>query len=240
MVMINDDEINDIEKYPDWPLKIPKKLHLYWNGEQFSIMNYMTIKSFIFYNPEWEVNIYAPIKFNENIVPPTWNSDLQKYKYTGKNYFDELKKLNVIFRIIDFDKIGFYNDANDIYKSDFLRYTLLYEQGGLWSDFDILYTKKLNNDLFKNASKNCDIKNMDIGIFFIDVYFPIGFLLSSPKNDFFKKCMDNVLNYYRTEEYQSIGTIMCNDLFKSDKYVLELYPNVCILDEKRFIIIDGI
>ncbi|BCS83206.1 putative glycosyltransferase [Cotonvirus japonicus] len=215
----------------DWPSKIPKILHLYWNGNQFTILHLMTVKSFMLYNPDWIVNVYYP-KTTKNTVNPTWKSTEQKYVYNGPNFLELLKTLNINYISIDFDEIGFFNDANDVYKSDYLRWYLLYNHGGMWSDFDVLYIKKITGKLFETSCRNCEIKDIEQGIYYFDSVFPIGLLMASKNNIFFKKCCENSLKYYNTDNYQSIGACMWNSLFKDGDNVLNTYKNTCILSEK--------
>lgn len=222
---------NFFKKQDYWPSKIPKLLHLYWNGNQFTILHLLTVKSFLLYNPDWTVHIYQPIQSN-NYIDPTWTSNEQKYVYTGHNYMQELKNMNVTFVTVDFSKIGFINQTNDVYKSDYLRLYMLYMYGGAWSDFDILYTKRLTYSLFENGTKNCNVQDIELGLYFFDEVFPIGLLFSSKKNDFFKKCYENSMKYYDTNGYQSIGASMWGALFLNANNVLKNYKNVCFLNEK--------
>uniref|UniRef100_A0A6G6ACX1 Glycosyltransferase GTa type n=1 Tax=Borely moumouvirus TaxID=2712067 RepID=A0A6G6ACX1_9VIRU len=225
------DLIHSLFKNKDnWPSKIPKILHLYWNGDQFTILHLLTVKSFMLYNPDWRVKVYTPL-LTTNIINPTWKSTEQKYVYNGYNYLEELKKLDIDYITIDFDQIGFFNNANDVYKSDFLRWYLLYNFGGVWSDFDVLYIKNLNEKLFENSQRNCEIKNIEQAIYFFDGVFPIGFLMSSKNNIFFKECYENSLKYYNTDNYQSIGACMWFSLFKNGDNVLKNFPNTSILSE---------
>ena len=65
--------------------------------------------------------------------------------YTGKNYFDDLKKIkNVNVHYIDFNNLPFkHKDAPKIIKQDLLRLYVLNKFGGVWSSFDIIYTNSI-------------------------------------------------------------------------------------------------
>src|SRR3990167_3933309 len=97
---------------------IQKTFFGYWDGNPLSYMNYLTVVSFKNLNPEWQIIIYMPLKKCQYIG---WNTPEQKDKYIGKDYLNELKNICEI-RIVDFDKIGFKNDINEVIKSDYLRY----------------------------------------------------------------------------------------------------------------------
>ena len=195
-----------VKKYlniDDWIPKIPKILHLYWNGPNFTILHYLTVQTFIFYNPDWEVNIYVPISSSKDC----------------SSYFDHLKKLTVNFINVDF--------KNDSCKLDYLRLSILYQYGGVWSDFDIFYLKKMTKKLFKNAQLNCSIENLEVGLFYSNGNYRTGFLCASPRTEFFQ-C--SIQKYYID---QSIEAIMLKNLFGEIDYVLKKYKNIGILEINR-------
>ena len=86
-----------------------------------------------------------PINKTETI---SWTSHEQKLKYTENCYLSELKRIkNLIIRKVDFNKIGFYNEASEVIKSDYFRYHILQKYGGVWSDMDIMYTNSIENKI---------------------------------------------------------------------------------------------
>ena len=121
--------------------KIPKRLFVYWGGEKLPYLRYLTIDSFIKFNPEWEIIFIIP-KILSNVL--TWQgkqferNDLKYIDYMSEIYKLEGKnKLKV--EIFDFETIGINNNLNEVHKSDYLRYYLLYSRGGVWSDMDIYF-----------------------------------------------------------------------------------------------------
>lgn len=203
---------------------IPKIFNCYWYGNQFSYLNYLCLETFKFYNPDWTINLYRPKNGEHKLV--TWWSNEQRTEYTGKNYFDCIEKLKINMIDIDFADIGFKNEASDVHKSDYLRWYLLYNYGGLWSDLDILYTKPID-DLIKTSAND----NHDVGLYYFDGVFPIGFIYSIPKHDMFKKLLESVNIYYDSNEYQCIGAVMWGKLWGTDKKLKEQYDNIYILDK---------
>jgi len=102
---------------------IPKVMHFYWGKSNMSYLQYMTIISFNKFNSDWEIIIHEPKKRFDEI---TWNTDEQKIKYEGKDYYEQLKQLSFVkFKEVDFNEIGFKEDVPDIFKSDYLRWYLL-------------------------------------------------------------------------------------------------------------------
>lgn len=184
----------------EWNLKrIPKIAHFYWGGDKLPLLRLLTILSFKKFNPDWEIRLYSPLNL---VKDNTWKTNEQKFKFTGKDYFDCLKNLPDILRIkLDFKKIGFNNDASEVHKSDYLRWKLLSTVGGLWSDMDIIYFKSMN-DLVFNTKDN---SNKNAFICTNDKYHSIGFLLAGKDNLFYKHIFKSCLKFFDKNQYQSLG-----------------------------------
>ena len=190
MPLINKNKLlyeNYVKEHQRYNFNFPKLLHLYWDGSTFSFLNLLTVLSFNKYHVGWKINVFCPKNRNDKI---SWSGPEQKYKYTGEDYFDRLNIVNVKIHIIDTDNLPFkYKDASEVIKSDYFRLYILNKFGGLWSDFDIIYTnsiekhyhqKNINEDKtaiiyrywWKEANKNV---------------YPVGLFLSKENNSIFTK-----------------------------------------------------
>ena len=138
------------------------------------------------------------------------------------------------------DKIGFLNNASEVIKSDYFRYYILDKYGGLWSDFDILYTSSVEDK--KNFKENSiiffstcyhDLKNKKNSPTF--KYFPIGMFLTRPQTKLFQFILKNTYKYYDQNAYQCIGASMWNDLFKKYSDVYKIDKNIKILDNTYYL-----
>ena len=215
----------------------PKLLFLYWDGSALSYLNYLTIVSFNKYNPGWKIIVFTPTHKTDII---TWKSHEQKKRYSGVDYFYKIYDIiNVIFIKISLDNIGFYNSASEVIKSDYFRYYILEKHGGLWSDFDIIYTnsieKNMNfeeNTIIFNCTSYQFPKNKKEGHKYN--YYPIGLFLCKPNNKFFGYIKKNCLKNYDPDEYQSIGAVMFDKLFPKFENVYEI-DNVKICDYKYYL-----
>jgi glycosyltransferase involved in cell wall biosynthesis len=229
----------DIKQYhEDKQFNYPKLMHLYWDGNPLSFLNLITVLSFNEYHKFWKINVFVPIIKTETI---SWKTHEQKIKYTGKDYFNKLYDIpNVFIHKIDLDQIGFYNDASEVIKSDYFRYYILQEHGGLWSDFDIIYTASVEDKMnfkedtviFKGFSyQNPKNKNKLSGY----AYFPIGLFLCKNNNKFFNFILKSCINYYNSNEYQSIGAVMWNTLFhpNGEPYIFE--DNIIVCNEEYYL-----
>lgn len=192
---------------------IPKIAFTFWEGKQFSYLHYLTIKSFLFYNPEFKVIIYNTI--NETDIDSNWDTpEFTKYISNNICNINLLKNIsNVSFITINLEDY-FKNTINlsVIHKSDIIRIIKLKEHGGIWLDFDILFFKKIPEDLLK-LHKN------DIGIFKSTEVLLIGLIFSHPNNPIFdylieqiNKLLNNLL--HEKDKYQQFGTRIWTKLLR--------------------------
>lgn len=142
-------------------LRIPKELHLYWNGSPMSRLQTFTAESFHRLNPDWRINLYIPkqaYKGNASYIPD----------YTGPDYFSFLSQQSYInVQEIDLDDYGINHEHHDILRSDIFRYHKLYEVGGVWSDFDVLWLKPMSEFVNVNYIGDVDIDDISAVISFI-------------------------------------------------------------------------
>lgn len=110
---------------------IPKKCHLVWNKHKpMSWLQSLTARSFFRYNPDWEITVHLIVnKLKENI----YTND-----YEGEDFFD-LVKLTAKIK-----EVRIEGDFCSIQASDILRMKILYEHGGIYSDFDMLWLKPMS------------------------------------------------------------------------------------------------
>lgn len=199
-----------------WNLKkIPKIAHFYFGGQKLEYLRFLSISTFIKLNPDWEINFYFP---SITTLGVTWQTNEQKHS-VKTDYTENLKKLPIRIKEVDFEELGINNNISEVHKSDFLRLYLLSTQGGLWSDTDILYYRPMNN-LEINKEENKDVDT----VFCLNqnpFYHYIGFLLSSEKNCAFKKLYDLSKEYFNKEEYQSIGTRLYSKIYPTISSIKE-------------------
>jgi len=195
----------------EWHLgQIPKILYLYWGGGKMCYLRYLTISTFRYYNPDWNIVLCRPEINQKNI---SWETPEQKYPSNYVDYSENVKNDGVIIRDFNFGHLGFSNVASSVHQSDFIRWRLLSTTGGLWADMDILFTKPMN-ELYFNTENNKEINT----VFCISHYgHSIGFLMSSQNNKYFERIAGSSLMAYQKKEYQCMGSLLCNKLFPTVK-----------------------
>ncbi len=203
--------LNEHNKYN---FQFPKLLHLYWDGSPLSYLNLLTVLSFNKYHIGWKINVFCPIKRNEHI---SWTTHEQKTKYIGTDYFNELKKIqNVNIHYIDTDLLPFeHKDASEVIKSDYFRLYILNTFGGLWSDFDIIYTN--NIERYYKMLNLQPSKNMIIYRYLWEQanrnIYPVGLFLSRKNNSILNTLLEHINLFYMKTNYQCLGCSMFHMIF---------------------------
>jgi hypothetical protein len=201
----------------EWSLNIPKILYLYWGGGNYHYLRFLTVKTFMKYNPDWEIVFMYP-KYPTNNV--SWHNPDQRYKTQCTDFMSEVMKLPITKMEIDFTKYGFSNDMSEVHKSDFIRLVQLSTIGGVWSDMDIIYFKPMTSLYFNK------IENKHIETFYCDHNYghSVGFLMASEGNKFFGKLMNIAQQEHTPLEYQSMGAIIYKKHFSTSESINELTP----------------
>jgi hypothetical protein len=210
-----------------WHLtKIPKIIHFYWGNEKLSYLRYLSVYSFRKLNPDWHIKIHVPAVLSTDL--PAWNTMHQKNIKIDKDYFDRLEELDVEIIEQDFSE-DFDNSAHEVHKCDFLRWKVLAEEGGVWSDIDILYVKPIS-DLIENVEE----ESADIFLCnFKKSKHAIGFLMSSENNSFFRKLSELAQANYDKTVYQCIGSKLIDYNYHSRVRIRKAFGKetaVCFID----------
>lgn len=187
-------------------IKPPKICHIYWGGNILPYMRLLTFKTFMKYNPDWEIWLWMP-KDTANKV--TWTSLENDYPLICNNFLPVLLNMPIKKCIMDFVKLGFNANMAEVHKADYTRIYALYEYGGAWIDTDIIFFKSMD-DLVINIDIN---KNKDTFACLLHYGHSTGFLMATPQNDFFSKLMRVLKVEFNPTHYQCIGPGMFDKYF---------------------------
>lgn len=197
-------------------MPIPKIFFTYWEGDQLSILHYYTIYSLHKLNPEQEIIIYTS-EIESNIFRK-WVTDEQSIFINDLISINKILTINeekIILKKINFNTdYGLDNNLSIIHKADFIRISKLYEHGGMWFDFDVLFIKPIPNYLFENK---------DFYYFTYHNTIPTGLLLSKPNtlylNVLFNQTLE-ILKNHNITSYQVIGPdIWADNIYKNPLYL---------------------
>jgi len=209
--------------------KIPKKIFFYWDGSKSCYLTNLAFKTCVFHNPNWEINLYLPkVKFTEEIIwEPNETIPPHTIKYDDYDYFNlnEIKSLGINVLYIDYSELGLKENCNEIKKSDIFRWKMLGQEGGVWSDNDILFIDSLEKINLENF--NCKYNNIETVISQYDKkinnedinFYYIGFLLSSENNSFYKIMHKNSIKNIQTKDYQGVGADLMKKILKKQSNI---------------------
>jgi hypothetical protein len=191
--------------------RIPKRLYLYWDrANQMSRLQTFTVKSFHKLNPEWKIYVYIPLK--------KYNGDISyKIEYIGKDYFyliEEMKFVNIIN--VDLNKYNIDINMHGILRSDILRYHLLYNNGGVWSDFDVLWIKPMTHiDNVKYIGPTSMANVNDIVSFRHETngYHSIGIMIHCKHTNYILSLIEQTKLVDPPFGHQSFGSVMINKMY---------------------------
>ena len=106
-----------------------------------SWLNTLTVDSFRKQNPEWEVSIYIPVQDYQLLGKNTFVPD-----YTGLDYWPQFSEENKeIIKWIDLKDFGVPLSAHACQGSDNFRREILYREGGVYSDFDTIWLRPIED-----------------------------------------------------------------------------------------------
>ena len=208
-------------EHTKYDFQFPKLLHLYWDGSPLSYLNLLTVLSFNKYHVGWKINVFCPTKKNDHI---SWTGPEQKTKYNGMDYFNELKNIvNVNIHYIDTNLLPFkHKDASEVIKSDFFRLYILNKFGGLWSDFDIIYTNNLERYYsIKNLNDTKSIVLYTYKLMWENIpvtIYPVGLFLGKKQNSILTTILKYIDVFYDGNNYQCLGATMFKNIFTKQKH----------------------
>jgi len=190
-----------------------------------SRLQVFTVESFHGLNPDWEIFVYTP---------------LQKYTgkasyipdYKGKDYFYLIENMPYV-KIIDIDisTYGIKRDLHDILRSDIFRYHVLYKEGGLWIDFDIVWLKPMSHVYNIDYIGNVDIKDAGANVRLYKMttgHFNIGVLFSVPGHSLYKALINKTEEVQLRNKFphQAFGVVMWKELYDTLDDVIKAHPDV--------------
>lgn len=205
---------------------IPKICYFYWGGGIFSYLRYLTVYSFKKFNPDWKIRMYVPNV--PSTIGHSWKTHEQKYSVKGKDYFSLLPKLGVEIIQFDFNKLGVSSETSEVFKSDILRWYLLSNEGGLWSDLDIIYFKSLDGILK-------EFESFDTLMCWHE-YCSIGFLMAKPNNLIYGWARDTWRKNYNSNRYESVGCWLFMSQFKTFGRLVNCFNQSKILNISKSLV----
>lgn len=174
---------------------IPQVLHLFWyRNKPLSFLRYLTAKSFAEVNPNWKIKVYYTSE--TTIFDDPWPSE--EIRIEIPDYFEKLREIpNTDLIPVEPNK-----GMGPVHFSDLFRIEILKQEGGLWSDFDILYLKSM---------ETLDFPEKEVYLCYHYGYHSIGFMMAVKNSSVFKVLSNSVKKNFKSEQYQCIGSFLYNE-----------------------------
>ena len=211
---------------------IPKICHLYFGGSSpMSQLMVFTVFSFHKYNPDWRIIVYRTIETDEELGENTYVP-----YYTGKDYFPLLETLSYVeiknIRVSDFN---IKNTVHSFLGSDLFRTNILYKEGGVYSDFDIIWLKSM--DEFVNIDCIGNPNDFDATVCYHNLtngHHSIGCVIAKQGSKFIDTWMRFQQTVQAPYRYQSFGNKLLAKRFPDLESVQRLFPSILALRYETF------
>jgi len=162
--------------------------------------------------------------------------------YVGRDFFHVVKGMPYVnITKINLDSYNIPRDIHDILRSDIFRYHILRENGGVWSDFDVLWLRPMSHlkDIecigkvgMSKAGATACLRHMVSG------WHNISVLISQPDHPLYSElirtCNDLIKNKTVAFEHQEFGTSMWNKLYPNLEALNSRFPDVVGLKYETF------
>ena len=188
---------------------IPNHMHFYWGSDALPELCAFAPISFKLQNPFWDVTVHIPEGRKLNNMDATWNTPEYVLPYNGECYMPFLKEVvggNPGFNIKEERFPEFMKGCHAVHESDYLRLKLMAEEGGYWSDFDILYKGSMPN--IEDDLMVCHDTHTHL----------IGLYGSVKGHKVFTEALQKAEAAFTSKSYQSIGALLLNEIELPEKY----------------------
>ena len=196
-----------------------------------SLLQTYTIDTMERLNPDWKIFVYTDESLyngNNSYTP----------KYCGKDYFYRVvDNPKVEIRNIDVSKYNIDKNLHNILRSDILRYHLLYSEGGVWSDFDVIWLKPME---YLSIITGNDCFGATICMFNDGIcrFHNISILVSTKSHKFYEDsiCMCNRIqsNICYRPSHQEFGTSMFNKAYPTEEDAIVRFDDVINIKYETF------
>jgi hypothetical protein len=210
---------------------IPHVCHLYWDRSPMAHLQVFTVESFHRLNPDWRIIVYLTKQSAAELGKNTYVPD-----YTGPDYFSRIEKLPYIeFKEIDITELGIPLDAHSCQGSDVFRMKILYDHGGVYSDFDVLWLRPMS----EMVNIECLGDPSDFEATASMYQLTKGF--HNVSNLVAEKGSEYILSIYEAQQrvkppyqHQSFGSSLVNNLYPDWYSIISRFPRVLALHYNTF------
>lgn len=158
----------------------------------------MTLKTFVYYHKNWDINLYLYETGQNNKLWET-NEVQDFFNFAGEDCFDKIYDLpiNVKSWVLPSELKEKYGEITSSQASNFFKFKLLGEEKfSVYADLDIIFVNNVDlliEDIVNSGSTNAICFHK---------YFSIGFLFSLEKDEMFGNIYKKMVATFSPEKYQ--------------------------------------
>ena len=211
---------------------IPKVCYMYWGGSgNMPLLMVFTVISFHRFNPDWQIIIYRTIQKDEDLGRTPYD-----YYYIGKDYFHLIESMDFVeIRIIDISEYGIKKDIHSILGSDMFRTKIIYENGGLYSDLDVIWLKPMSEFVNINCIGNMNDFECNVCLYNqITGHHTISNLIGETGSPFLKSIIEDQNKVKRPYVDCSFSTNLLNKKYLVLNDIISKFPRVLALKYETF------
>lgn len=205
---------------------------MYWGGSSnMPKLMVFTVISFHRLNPDWEIIIYRTKQTDNDLGKSPYD-----YSYTGKDYFYLIQAMDFVKIItIDVVECGINKDAHSILGSDIFRTKILFENGGLYSDMDVIWLKPMSE--LVNVDYIGDPQDFECSVCYfnqVSGHHTISNLIAEAGSPFLWSVIESqnrVKPPYRDCDF---STFLLNEKYPTLDVITSQYPRVLALKYETF------
>jgi hypothetical protein len=211
---------------------IPHLCHLYWDKSPMALLQVFTIYSFHRYNPDWHIIIY--------LTKQDWKTEIGKNiyvpDYTGKDYFYLIEQLRYIeIQEIDLKDWEINLDAHSCQGSDIFRRNVLYQKGGVYSDFDVLWLKPIEYmEEIECLGNPKDFESIVSYYEYTHGVSNVSNLISEPGSQYLYSLIEAQRKVKPPYEHQAFGADMVTAIYPTWDSIVSKFPRMLGLKYETF------
>lgn len=211
---------------------IPKICHMCWTkGSPLSLMQVFTVLSFHRYNPDWKIILYLSAQEVQELGRNTYVPD-----YKGEDCFYMIEELGYVdIQEVDLVKEGIGTDKHGILVSDILRVRKLYEHGGVYSDFDMIWLRPMSE--FVNIHCIGNASDFETSVCFYEYtkgHHNASNIVSEPGGGFLKSVIEEQERICPPYAHQSFNSDLLNRVYPNFASIIVKFPRVLAMRYDMF------
>lgn len=211
---------------------IPHVAHLCWFGHHpMPLLNVFTVVSFHKHNPDWKIKVYYSKQTMKDFGSREWLPP-----YQGQDYFDMLFGMDFLEMIeIDLLQTVCPTKSHIVCASDVFRQDILFREGGLYSDFDVIWLRPMS--YFEKLDVIGDPTDFQCTVSFYQNthgFHNVSNIIAEKGSKFLSDLLHVSKKVRPPFSHQAYGTDLWNKYFPTLESINDRYERMCALKYETF------